>query len=97
MLASYGTGADAYTVAVMRGARVVARSQPRRALGEGTDEVVTLSVPNRADSLAVAHAVNAGSVTLVRSAEPPTPADASDRTPYRAPGAGPASPPPPGR
>lgn len=97
VLASYGTGSDAYTVAVMRGARIVARSQPRRALGEGTDEVVTLSVPNRADSLAVAHAVSAGSVTLVRSVEPPTPAEAADRATYRAPGAGPAAPPTPGR
>lgn len=86
VLASYGTGTDAYTVMVMRGARVVDRSRPDRSLGGDADEVVTLAVPSRADALAMAHAVNAGAVTLVRSGEGADAGGGGDRTTYRAPG-----------
>lgn len=85
VLASYGSGTDGYTVAVMRGARVVDRSEPRTNLGDGADEVITLAIPNRSDALAVAHAVNAGSVTLVRVAGPSPDAGPGDGATYRAP------------
>ena len=87
VLASYGSGNDAYTTAVVRGARVVHRSQPRGSLGDSADEVITLSIPNRGDALAVAHAANAGSLTLVRAAGPEG-SGTGDGTSYR-PGAEP--------
>ena len=88
VLASYGSGTDGYTTAVMRGARVVHRSQPRGTLGDAANEVITLSIPNRGDTLAVAHAVNAGTITLVRAATPDATGPAEGTT-YR-PGAEPA-------
>lgn len=72
VLATYGTGAEAYTVVVVRAARIADRSEPEGGLAGGRDQVVTLSLPSAADTLAVAHAVNAASLTLVRT---PAPAD----------------------
>jgi Flp pilus assembly protein CpaB len=89
VLASYGSGNDGYTMAVMRGARVVHRSQPRGTLGDGADEVITLAIPDRGDTLAVAHAVNTGSVTLVRAAAAPDGQGPADGATYRAPGTDP--------
>jgi Flp pilus assembly protein CpaB len=89
VLASYGTGADAYTVTVLRGARLVQRSEPRRALDGAGDEVVTLAMPNGADALAMAHAVNAGTVTLVRAGGN-LPDGRGEGAVYRAPGAEPS-------
>lgn len=85
VLATYGTGADGYTVVVVAGARVAGRSQQRRALAEGGDEVVTLSVPAAADALAVAHAVSAGTVTLVRAGGHPPGPGAGAASTYQAP------------
>lgn len=83
VLVTYGTGTDAYTVTVARGVRVVSRRQPRGSLGDGRDEVITVSVPTGAQTLALAHAVNAGTVTLVRTAG----SDGSGgATSYQAPG-----------
>jgi Flp pilus assembly protein CpaB len=84
VLATYGTGEAAYTLVVVREARVVAVSTPRSALSDARSEVVTLAVPSAADGLAVAHAASAGAVTLVRTSgdnSPPGPAS------YRAPAA----------
>ena len=90
VLATYGTGADAYTVVVVAGARVADRRPSSGSLSDGGDEVVTLAVPAAADTLAVAHAVDAGAVTLVRAAgDRSTPAAAST---YTAPGPAPAVP-----
>jgi Flp pilus assembly protein CpaB len=84
VLATYGTGGDAYTVVVVTGARVADRTTSRESLSDRGDEVVTLALPASADALAVAHAVNAGEVTLVRTAG--TEADgAVDATAYSAP------------
>lgn len=77
VLVTYGTGNDAYTLTVARGVRVVNRRQPRGTLGDGRDEVVTVSVPSRAQVLALTHAVSAGAVTLVRTAG--VPGDAAER------------------
>ena len=90
VLATYGTGADAYTVVVVAGARVADRRQSSGPLSDGGDEVVTLAVPAPADTLAVAHAVDAGAVTLVRATGDP-PAGAAAST-YTAPGPAPAGP-----
>ena len=67
VLVTYGTGTEAYTLTVARGVRVINRRQPRGALGDGRDEVITVSVPSRAQTLALAHAVSAGAITLVRT------------------------------
>jgi len=91
VLASYGSGNDAYTTAVVRGARVVHRSEPQGALGDSADEVITLSITNRGDALAVAHAANAGSLTLVRAAGPDG-AGTGDGGTYRPGGEPPARP-----
>ena len=86
VVATYGTGAAAYTVVVVAGARVADRTESQDALSDRGDEVVTLVLPDAADALAVAHAVNAGSVTLVRTAGAPADAGAGPST-YYAPGA----------
>lgn len=87
VLATYGTGADGYTVVVVRGARVADRSAAGGSLADGDDDVVTLAVAGPSDTLAVAHAVNAGAVTLVRTAGPPAGADAGPPSTYTSPGA----------
>ena len=87
VLATYGTGGDAYTVVVVAGARVADRTTARASLSDRGDEVVTLALPASADALAVAHAVNAGEVTLVRTAgtaADPTPAAAAYSAPRAA-------------
>ena len=67
VVATFGTGADGYTAVVVKGARVADRTEADGTLSSGGEEVVTLAVPQEADTLAVAHAVNAGTITLVRS------------------------------
>lgn len=67
VVATYGTGGDAFTVVVVAGARVADRTETRSSLSDRGDEVITLALPASADVLAVAHAVNAGEVTLVRT------------------------------
>lgn len=87
VLVTYGTGNEAYTVTVARGVRVVNRRQPRGTLGDGRDEVITVSVPTSAQTLALAHAVNAGAVTLVRtSGSTGGTAGAEDGRSYQPPG-----------
>jgi Flp pilus assembly protein CpaB len=69
VLATYGSGADATTVAVVRHAQVVARSDASSTLDPtaSAGETITLGLAQSVDSLAVAHAVDAGQVMLVRS------------------------------
>lgn len=67
VIATYGTGADSRTLVVLRGARVVHRRPAQGALADGRTEVITLAVPEPNDGVAVAHAVTAGTVTLVRA------------------------------
>lgn len=66
VLATYDAAGSGRTVVVARAARVVDRSKPTNTLGDGGNEVITLSLPTGADTLAVAHAANAGEITLVR-------------------------------
>ncbi|HEX2700419.1 MAG TPA: SAF domain-containing protein [Acidimicrobiales bacterium] len=92
VLATYGTGTEGYTSAVVRGARVADRSDTSGALSDRGNEVITLSVPREADTLAVAHAVSAGTVILVRSTAPVPAGDVVvPSTPYQ-PAAGPPEP-----
>lgn len=87
VLATYDAAGGGQTTAVVRGARVVGRSQPDSRLGDGGKEVITLSVANRSDTLAVAHAANAGEVTLVRVTGQPQQAGGAGST-YQAPASG---------
>jgi Flp pilus assembly protein CpaB len=90
VLATYGSGADATTVAVVHQAEVVSRSDASATLDPtgGTTETITLGLPRSADSLAVAHAVDAGQVMLVRSTGAGAPTDGGS---YRSPSATPGS------
>lgn len=65
-LATFGSGADAYTVTVVRQARVLQSEIDQRALATSS-VVLRLALASSAEALALSHAVNAGDVTLVRS------------------------------
>lgn len=93
VLVTYGTGNEAYTVTVGRDVRVINRRQPRGTLGDGGDEVITVSVGSSTEALALSHAVTAGAVTLVRTAGASdtaggTDSDAGAGATYQAPGPG---------
>lgn len=91
VVATYEGGGEGQTMVVVRNARLVARSKPSGSLGEGGKQVVTLSLPSRSDTLAVAHAANAGKLTLVRvTGQHLTGAD--DIGTYRSPSSGGSSP-----
>lgn len=80
LLATYGTGDRASTVAVVRDALVVGVDRESSSTLSGPGKgVVSLAVADPVDSLAIAHAVNAGSVTLVRTSGLDRPADLPDR------------------
>lgn len=67
VLATYGTGVDAYTVTVVREARVVRVDETGGALSDGASLVVTLAVASHDDARAVSHSASAGEVSVVRS------------------------------
>jgi Flp pilus assembly protein CpaB len=79
--ATFGSGADAYTLFVVRAAHVLARQQAGGGLGSNRSEVIVLSLPSATDALAVAHAVSVGQLTVVRA----TGAEPATADPYRAP------------
>ena len=67
VLATFGAGADTYTVTVVRQARVLETGTDRGGLADGDTDVISLAVPTSDEAMALTHAVNAGKVTLVRS------------------------------
>lgn len=69
LLATYGSGEGAYTEAVVRDALVVKVDEdPATGLGSGVGtDIITVAVPDAAASLRIAHAINAGEMTLVRT------------------------------
>ena len=71
LLATYGTGTDAYTVVVVRQALLVAVERPRTSAGENGPATVTVAVDDPADALGLAHAIQLGKITLVRSTGAP--------------------------
>ena len=75
LLATFGTGADAFTAVVVRSALLVAIERPRTSSGGDTGaSTVTVAVDDPADALALAHAIQLGKVTLVRATgAPPLP------------------------
>jgi Flp pilus assembly protein CpaB len=90
VLATYGSGANAVTVAVVRRAQVVAHTDTSGALDQngGATETITLGLASSTDALALAQAVDAGQVTLVRSTGAGSPTDSGT---YRNPSAAPGS------
>lgn len=81
--ATFGSGADAYTLFVVRKALVLSRDQSGGSLSGNSAEVLVVSLPQASDALAVAHAISVGQLTVVRA----TGADAAGPDPYRAPAA----------
>jgi Flp pilus assembly protein CpaB len=71
LLATYGTGTDAFTVVVVRQALLVAIDRPRSASGDSGPTTVTVAVDDPADALALAHALQLGKITLVRATGAP--------------------------
>lgn len=68
VLATYGSGEGAYTEAMVRDALVLQVDEdPSTGLGGVGTDVITVAVPDPAASLRVAHAVNAGELTVVRT------------------------------
>ncbi|MBA3654770.1 MAG: hypothetical protein H0W70_11345 [Actinobacteria bacterium] len=88
VVATFGTGADAFTIAVVDGARVVARDGGTGPLGDRKAQVVILAVDSSQQAMAIAHAISAGQLSLVRVSGA-APAGGSPE-PYRAPRPGPA-------
>lgn len=89
VLATYGNGPTATTLAVARDVPVVATTEAAASLGTAGDqtEVVTLALADSGQTLAVTQAVNAAQVMLVRSTGA-TPA--TDSGSYQTPGASPS-------
>ena len=72
MLATYGSGNDAFTTVVVRQAVLVAIERPRT--GDSGPTTVTVAVDDAADALALAHALQLGKITVVRATgAPPLP------------------------
>ena len=71
LLATYGTGNDAFTVVVVRQALLVAIDRPRTTSGDSGPSTVTVAVDDPADALALAHALQLGKITLVRATGAP--------------------------
>ena len=71
VVATYGTGPDAFSVVVLRQATVVALDRGRSRVAEGDDAGVTVAVDDPGDAVALAHAVQLGRLTVVRATGAP--------------------------
>jgi Flp pilus assembly protein CpaB len=85
VIATFGSGADAFTVAVVHRARIVARDGATGTLGDRKGEVIVLSIGSAEDAVAIAHAVAAGQISLVRVSGVAPDATDDGASPYRAP------------
>ena len=82
IVATYGTGADAYSLVIGRDLQVLSVARARGTLGgESSAVVLTVALSQRADSLALAHATRAAELSVVRTTGA-TPADDAPTT-YR--------------
>jgi hypothetical protein len=71
LLATYGTGNDAFTIVVVRQALLVGIDRPRTSAGDNGPATVTVAVDDPNDALALAHALQLGKITLVRATGAP--------------------------
>jgi hypothetical protein len=87
VVATYGTGVDAYSLVIGRHLQLLSVTRTRGALGgESGAVVLTVALPARGDSLAIAHATRAAELSVVRTTGATT--GAGEPTTYRpAPGA----------
>lgn len=67
VVVTYGTGVDAYTLTVVRSARIARIDQTGGALSDGASLVVTLAVSSHDDARSVSHSAAAGEVAIIRS------------------------------
>ena len=67
VVATFGSGAEAFTALVVRAARVIAVNQGRGPLPAGSAETVTVAVRRGDDALAIVHALNTGQIALIRT------------------------------
>jgi len=67
LLATYGSATDGFTAVIVRQALLVSLEDSRGALGDGSPVTVTVALDEAADTLALAHAVQVGKVTVVRA------------------------------
>lgn len=65
VLATFGSGAEAWTAVVLRQAQVVAVDRSKTSLGDSGSPVVTVAVADVAEELALAHAVALAKLTVV--------------------------------
>jgi hypothetical protein len=65
VVATYGTGVDAWSTVVLRQATVAGVDRPKSTLGDGGSVVLTIAVEDPSEELALAHAVALGKVTVV--------------------------------
>lgn len=86
VLATFGSGGDTYTVAVVRQAEVLQTSHRNGSLSDSDNETITLALASSDEALALTHAVIAGQVTLARATG--TAANSPVGQTYRAPAAG---------
>ena len=85
LVATYGTGNDAYTAVVVRQALVVRVERGRGSLGDTGPTVLTVALDDPSDVLALSHASQLAKLTAVRAA---TAEAAAPALPYRPPAAG---------
>jgi Flp pilus assembly protein CpaB len=90
LLGTFGSGADAYTTVMVPRLRIIAISNVSSSLGDTRTQLITFAAPTEVAAEAIADASVAAQMTLVRSAEPGSPAPTAstpETTPaYRAPG-----------
>lgn len=92
VVATYGSGNEALTVPVVRNVLLVGLDAARGRLGDDSTVVLTVAVEDGGDSLALAHAIALGKLTVVRATGAPVlPADATYRQPGPASAGAPAS------
>jgi hypothetical protein len=67
VVATYGSGADAYSTVVLRQALVVGLDRGRERVGSGDDASITVAVDDPDHAVALAHAVQLAKLTVVRA------------------------------
>lgn len=83
VLATIGSGGDAFTTEVVRAALVLRATTSDRSIGSNGTVLVTLGLASADDALALAHALNVADVFLVRTSDQQEPGSAAGvyRTP----------------
>jgi hypothetical protein len=67
VVATYGSGADAFSTVVLRQALVVNLDRGRDRVGDQGDATMTVAIDDPADAVAFAHAVQTAKLTVVRA------------------------------